>query len=625
MAGSIINLGIMNTFFISPRREYALACLVAIALALTFVFQKAGFILLFIALIGSLPTLWQALQDVRKLRITIDVFNAIAIIIAFAVNEVRSAAFIVLMLTFARLLDWYTTTKTHDAVEELLKLKPATALIEEGSGFKEVNTEFIKAGDIVVVKSGARVPIDGIVVSGVASLNESSMTGESALVPKKVGDSVLSLTLNESGVIKVRATRVGKDSTFERMAELMREGAKRKSSPEKIADTFARIFLPVVGVMGVLTYIVTHDPKMTAALFLVACADDMAVAIPLAMTAAFGGAAKRGIIVKGGTSLDVLSKIRTLVFDKTGTLTYGELRVTNVVIEAGINEKLFWKAVAAGEKFSEHPLGKAMFREALSHLEDAPDPDDFKVYKGSGVWAKMRGDEAALGDESLFEELGIVLPAIVRQAVAKKRNEQSATVVIVYMNRAYAGLISILDMPRTEAKESIEDLKKLGIQKILMFTGDNQNVAERVAKELAIDEVHASMLPEDKLARIEKLAQDGSVGMVGDGVNDAPALSRADIAIAMGKGGAAVSVEAADIVILTDNLSKLSEAIVLARKTMSVIRIDMIIWLLSNLLGFALVFTGIAGPALAAFYNFITDFFPLLNSARLFRTAGKKS
>ncbi len=609
----------MNKIFTSPWREYIAIILLLIALGFSFITKDGETLLFLVAFIGTLPTLWQALRDIGKFSITIDVFNAVAIIIALALAEIKSAAFIALMLAFARLLDWYTETRTHDAVEELLKLKPATALLEDGSELKEVPTESVRVGDVVVVKPGARVPIDGIIISGEASLNESSVTGESALISKTVGDTVLSLTLNEAGVIKVRATRVGKDSTSERMAELIRGAADRKSKPEKIADKFAKIFLPAVGLMGLATYLITHNAEMTAALFLVACADDIAVAIPLAMTAAFGGAAKRGIIIKGGTALDMLAKMQTLVFDKTGTLTYGELRVANVSLANGVDEKLFWEGVAAGEKFSEHPLSKAIFREAEKHVADIPDPADFTAHKGSGVWAKFHGGEIALGNESLFDELHVTLTPEVKKEVEKKRIAERATVIIVYINGSYAGLITIADTPRSEARESILRLKALGVKKVLMFTGDNITVAEAVAKELAIDEVRASMLPENKLTELEKLIKKGVVGMVGDGINDAPALSRADIAIAMGKGGAAVTVEAADVVILTDDLSRLPEAVSLARKTMSVIRADMVIWLATNLFGFFLVFTGVAGPVLAAFYNFLTDFFPLMNSARLFR------
>lgn len=604
-----------------PYREYLLVLLVLLALIFDFTGIYTGPFLLIVVSIGALPTFWRALKDIVQRDVTIDVFNTIALGIALALHELRSGAFIVLMLAFARLLDWYTETKSHNAVAELLKLKPVTAFLEKNGALREVNTESVKAGDILVVRNGARVPVDGVVVSGSASINESSVTGESALVEKRPGNVVLGLTFNESGTIKVRATRVGKDSTTERMAELIREASKRKSNPEKIANKFTKIFLPIVGALGALTYLITRDPQMTSAVFLVACADDMAVAIPLAMTAAFGRAAKRGIVVKGGTALETLGKVRTLVFDKTGTLTYGKLHVLTTALAPGIDPAFFWNMVGTAEKFSEHPLGKAIFRESVKTAQNAPDPDDFKSHKGSGVWAKSRGNEAALGDESLFEDIGIILPTEIRREVAAKRIEARATVVIVYLNRTYAGLISVADIPRSEAKESIERLQQLGVQKILMFTGDNREVAEHVATGLGIHEVRAGMLPDHKFSELEKLEREGVVGMVGDGVNDAPALSRVDLAIAMGSEGAAITVEAADIVILTDNLARLPEAVVLARRTMSVIRIDMAIWLASNLIGFALVFTGVAGPAIAAFYNFITDFFPLINSARLF---GKK-
>lgn len=612
---------IIKKFLNPPLREYAIALTALLALAIGFFIPKYEPVLIVVSLIGALPVLWQALLALRKLSVTIDVFNAVAVIIAFLADEILSATFIVLMLAFARLLDWRTETKTKNAIEELLKLKPITTTVEKDGRLLDVNTEAVRVGDTVVVKTGARVPVDGIVISGTTLINESSVTGESMLIAKTIGDSVIGLTLNESEVIKIRAMRVGKDSTSERMVELMREATKRKSNPEKIADKFAKIFLPVVGLLGLGTYLLTGNIKMTAALFLVACADDMAVAIPLAMTAAFGAAAKRGIIVKGGTALDTLSKIKTLIFDKTGTLTYGKITVRNIILAPKLDENLFWKMAAIGEKFSEHPLAKAIFHEAVKKIKDVPDPDEFRVHKGSGVWAKFGKDEIAIGDESLFEEIGITLHDALKRDIEKKRTAERSTVLTVFINQQYAGLISVSDTPREEAKESIEQLRALGIQKIIMFTGDSVETAKDVAEKLSIKDIRSGMLPKDKLDELEKLEREGLLGMVGDGINDAPALSRADVSIAMGSGGTAVTVETADIVVLHDNLSKLPEAIILARKTMSVIRVDMIIWLISNLFGFALVFTGIAGPALASFYNFITDFFPLINSARLFKLA----
>jgi Cd2+/Zn2+-exporting ATPase len=313
-----------------------------------------------------------------------------------------------------------------------------------------------------------------------------------------------------------------------------------------------------------------------------------------------------------------LSKVTILVLDKTGTLTYGALSVRQVNIAPGIRENEFWQLVGMAEKFSEHPAGKAVFREARARQDRIPDPDETHSYKGSGIMAKYRGREIAVGSEEFFRELDIPLEREMRAEVIAE-GEKGATVLLVSFDRKFAGTITLADAPRPEAKESLAELERLGIARIIMFTGDNEVVARRVAEELGIRRYRAAMKPEDKMRELEILLKDGPVAMVGDGVNDAPALARADVGIAMGGGGTAVAVEAADVVILTDDLSRLPEVIELSRRTLSVVKGNIVIWALSNILGFALVLTGIAGPALAAFYNFATDFFPLLNSVRLFR------
>ncbi len=608
---------------IPPLREYVLGLLVIFALILGVTPFSSVYILFAAAFIGSLPTFLSASHDIFKRRITIDVFNAIAITIAFLAGEISSAAFIALMLTFARLLDWRTISRTKNALEELLKLKPSAAIIERDGNLAEIPASEVKKDDVVVIKEGVRIPVDGVVIMGTALINESSVTGESALVEKKIGDTVLALTLNESGMTKIRATRVGKDSTSERMVELLKQATERKSHPEKLADKFAKIFLPIVALIGATVYFITRDASMTAALFLVACADDMAVAIPLAITASIGNAAKRGIIIRSGDALEAASKVRTFIFDKTGTLTYGKPVIKAIKLYPSIDEAFFWKLVASAEKFSEHPLGKALFEKALTHAGDAPDPDDFKVYKGNGVWARVHKDEIVIGNEGLFAERKLSVSEDVLDDVITFSTKERATMLIVFINGVPAGLVALADMPRAEAKASIEQLRKIGIKNISIFTGDRREAAEGIARELDINDVHFEMLPENKLCEIEKLEEQGFVAMVGDGVNDAPALSRVDLGIAMGDAGTAVTVEAADVVILTDNLSKLPEAILIGRRAMSVIRVDGILWVTTNLLGFVLVLSGVAGPALAAFYNLVTDFLPLLNSTRLFRDPKK--
>lgn len=604
-----------------PQRGYLLIAGLTLGLGAYYLFPWVKPALALLAILGALPTFRRALGSLKKLRINIDVFNTFALGISLALWQISSTAFIGLMLQFAELLDWYTESRTKNVIQELLKLKPLKATKEIDDKLIEVPVQSVQVGDILVIENGSRVPVDGIVVYGKAEMNEASVSGESAPIEKVIGDVVLSSTLNESGVIKIKATRVGKDSTIERMAELMREAATHKSQPERIADKFAEIFLPIVAVSGLLTYLITKNIMMTAALFLVACADDMAVAVPLAITASMGQAAKRGVIIKGGKWFDALSKLRVLVLDKTGTLTYGRLSVESVSIEPGVPVHDFWRLVAISEKFSEHPAGHAVFRESAKRFERVPDPDDFRVYEGTGVWVKAGKDEAAIGNEGIFQKCGLKyeVPKKIRDGLDSK---QSTFFVII--NKKFAGSISVADVPRKEAAQSVKDLKLAGIKKVIMFTGDRPAVAKDISDKLGIDEFHASMAPEEKYKALEELLKkEKNVGMVGDGINDAPALALAPVGIAMGQSGTAVAVEAADVVILNDKLSRLPEMVLLGRRTISVIHSDIVIWLLSNLIGFTLVFGGWAGPAFAAFYNFATDFFPLLNSSRLFYKRGK--
>jgi len=596
-------------------REYVLIAFLAAGLAASLVVPAAAMPALFvISAVAALPTLLGAFDGLRQRRINIDLFNLLAIGISLALDEVRSAAFIGLMLAFARLLDRYTESRTHAAIEALMKLKPNVAFREKGGGVEEIAVEDVREGDILVVKNGERVPVDGVVVFGEAKVNEAPVTGESALVDKIVGDSVVSAALVESDALKIRATNVGKDSTIERIAALIREAAAHKSKAEKLADRFAAIFLPIVAAVGLVTWLVTRNASMTAAIFLVACADDMAVAIPLAITASLGMAARRGVVIKGGEWLDAIGRMRILVLDKTGTLTYGRLAIGDVSLAPGVDETRFWRAVGSAEKLSEHPVGRALAREAARRTGLPADPERFAVHKGEGVVARVESREIAIGNESLCRTLGADLSADV----------PGARGVFVCADGKLEGRIQVSDAPRPGAAASLSDLKALGVGRIVMFTGDEEATAKDIAARLGIAEYRAAMRPEDKMRALEALLPEGPVGMIGDGVNDAPSLARADVGIAMGGGGTAVAVEAADVVILTDDLSRLPEMVRLGRETRSVVRADMGIWVLTNAVGFALVLTGIAGPAFAAAYNFATDFLPLVNSSRLFRRRRKK-
>lgn len=593
----------------SPKREYALIAALSAAFAIDSLFRIQG-IIFAIAIVAAFQPIAAAVRAALRRRITIDTFNVFALIMAFASTDERSAGFITLMLCFAAILQSYTQGKTERALEKLLELKPDKATVETGGVLKEIPASDVKEGDIVLIESGGRVPVDGKVIFGVTYVNEAPVTGESVPVHKVVGDSVFSGTLVESGALKIEATHVGADSTIERMVRLMKEAAVNKSQPERLADRFAAIFLPIVGVIGIIGYVVTRDMSVVASIFLVACADDMAVAIPLAITATLGAAASRGILIKGGERIEMLSKLDTLVLDKTGTVTYGNLEAENVELEKGIDEGRLWPAVAAAEKFAEHPVGKAVYRFAAAKLKTVDDPDSFESIAGEGVVARHKGVEVIVGKPEFLGDRRMAYPV--------PKSGEDAWVYIAIDGR-YACRMQVHDRPRPEAGASLWRLKKLGIKRIIMFTGDRPETAARVAAALGIDRYQAGMEPEDKIREFAKLAkQHPEIGMVGDGVNDAPVLSGAGVGIAMG-GGTEAAIEAADVVIMNDDLSRLPATVELSRHTMRIIRSDIVIWAVSNLFGFVLVFAGIAGPALAAAYNFLADFIPLINSARLFR------
>lgn len=600
-----------------PKREYFIFSLVIIGFAVDILFPRYQSVLFTVALFGAYPVFLAALMAAFKRKLTIEVFNAFALLTTFVTGDMRSAAFIVLMLAFARLLEWRTETKTSNAVEDLLKQKPKDAVRESGGVIQTIPIERIRVGDIIIVKSGEQIPVDGIIVFGKTEVNEAIVTGESLPVEKIIGDEVLISTMNVSQPIKIRATRVGRDSTIEKIAQLIRVAEKNKSKEQRFADVFAGYFFPVILALGLGTYLVTRSVTMVVALFLVACADDIAVAIPLAVTAALGHAAKHGVIIKGGNVLRTIAKAKTLILDKTGTLTYGDFVIKDIFIDDGISKEDFWQAIAIAEKYSEHPIGKVLFKESLNRTSVVPNAQKYQIYKSAGVWARFGKDDIIVGNEDILKQYKISFPRGFQKKLVEKYRDTPQSIIYVAVNAIFVGYLTIADTPRAGAKESISKMKTLGIEQIVILTGDKEASTKYVAKELDIPEYHFNLKPEDKLVYIEKFAKEGPVIMIGDGVNDAPGLARADVGIAMGKGGSAIAAETADVVMLHDNLSELPGIIELGRRSSHVVYWDMGLWFVSNILGFVLVFLGLT-PALAAFYNFATDFIPILNSTRLF-------
>lgn len=610
---------IINKYLNQPKREFILAIILFTSILFSYIFEYYSIsnyiypIIFFVSIIGSIPIISVSLKFIYRRKITIEVFNLFALLVAFFLASPLAAIWIELMLTFASYLEWKTKERASGAIKELLSLAPDFAHKEINNTYIDIKRSEIVVGDILLVKAGEKIPTDGTIIFGECTVDESSFTGESVPVEKSLNNEVYEATTINKGVIKVKVTKVGSDTVLGRMVVLMRSALSNKSTIHKFADRFAEFFLPFSAIVAIVIYLLTHNPIMVASFLLVVCADDVAVAIPLAIEASLGKAAKRGVIIKGGINLEKLSKIKTVIFDKTGTLTYGKFSVDFVNLKNDSQSEQFWRCVAIAEKFSEHPIGKEIYKHAINIIGEVDNPDKVEVLTGVGIKVKKGDSVIVIGNKVAMNISNV-------EIVEKTNNLNTSgkTILYVSLNDTYIGTIYVSDTVKIEAKDVVAELHKNGIHTVIL-TGDQKDIANDIGNKIGIKEIRSGLFPEEKLNAIAEFSKHGGVVMVGDGVNDAPALAKSDVGIAMGKLGAAVSVEAADIIIQTDNLSRIPEVIELAKQTRTVIRNNIIIWLFSNIIGTILVITNIFGITLAAFYNFISDFFPLINSARLFR------
>ena len=595
------------------RREIFLASFLTLSLLLRQVWPRVswGVPLLAVATVAAFwPTFVTAVDGLRHRRFTIELFNGLAVAASLALQEWNSAAFIALMLTAARLLGEVTKSRSRRALRELMSLRPTKIYVERGGVIVALPPADLRPDDLVVVREGEGVPVDGDVVEGEAVVNEAPVTGESRPVLKVRGHQVLSPSLVERGTLKVHARRVGADTTLERIIRLVEEAQAARVPVLRLADRFAAYFFPVVIILAIAAYLVTGTSRAAIAILVVVCADDIAVSIPLAFLAAVGAAARRGIIVNGSVALERLGHITTVFFDKTGTLTYGSPRVEATLLASGVDDREFWHKVGSLEKYSKHPYARALLAEVAARHIVPPDPEGFKTWSGRGIEAQVEGLPMLAGSRVFLEERGVGdLPP----------DGDGEGQWYFAAGGRFFGRVLVNDLPRAGAKRALADLTSHGVRHLVMLTGDNPETAARVAQALGLKEVRARLLPDDKLTAIAAAKRAGEVvAMVGDGINDAPALAAADVGVAMGEGGTTVAVETAQVVIMHDDLGAVTTAIRLSRNTRQVVIGDFVIWGVSNAVGVAMVFLGILGPAAAAFYNFATDFLPMINSARIF-------
>ncbi|MDE2041320.1 MAG: cation-translocating P-type ATPase [Patescibacteria group bacterium] len=582
-----------------------------------------GLVLAILSFGGLLPVLWSAIKSLRARHISVDLLASIALIFSLIAAQWSSAAFITLMLAFARMFDHLTQARAKEIIQSLMKYHVESVRLRVGETVKETNIRDVKPGDLVIVESGDRMPVDGIVVSGEAEVNESSLTGESELVAKKPGSSVFTSTVNESGSLIVKAQKVGKDTTLSRIIALVEEASRKKSRAERVADIFTEWYIAVVLVGSIILYIYGLSTTEILAILLVVCADDIAVAVPLAFTAAIARTAKRGVIVKGSAALEQLSRLKYMLTDKTGTLTKGNPKIVTIKVYGTYSVATVLSRAAMGAAESKHAVSRAILEYAKEKGVSLHAPQAFEEISGQGVIYRHGAENMILGRPSLLEERHVHLSLAVKRDIEAEK-DMGHGVVMLALDGAVASMLSYADELRPHVREIVAETKVLGVKEWHMLTGDNERVAAAVAREIGIRHYHANMTPEGKVefaTHFERSREPAVVGYIGDGVNDAASLALVDVSIAMGGIGSDAAIEAADITIMKDRLYRLPMVMRTARQVRGIMWQCFIIWVVTNAAGLiwataGLPWLGVLGPSGAAAYNFLTDFLPIANALR---------
>ena len=516
------------------------------------------------SILGAAPIAIQAYQALRVRVVSIDLLVTIAVAGAFLIRNFEESAVVTFLFLFGAWLEQRTLTKTRSAIRELTEMAPESALKQMPDGdFREVAVEEVDAGDILLVKTGARIPVDGTVLSGEGSVSEAAITGESLPVLKGRGDKVFAGTVLDNGTIRIVADRVGEDTTFARIIELVEEAQDSKTKAERFIDRFARYYTPAVLVLGMLVLAFTRDPELAVTILVLGCPGALVIGVPVSNVAGIGNGARHGILFKGSEVISALSRVDTIVFDKTGTLTLGNPEVTEkAYFGEDIDRALVY--LASVERESDHPLAGAV----LDEIGDTVyrQVTDTEVIKGRGIIASVDGHRVAVGNAALMEREGVEPGTRAKTEIARfEKNGDS--LVLTAVDGELKILMGVRDPVRPGAKEVLQKLKRLGVRNLVMLSGDNQGTVDAVGRELGLTEARGSMLPEDKAAYIRKLTEKGRiVAFVGDGVNDSPSLALADIGIAMG-GGTDAAIETSDVVLMNSDICRLPHALGIARAT----------------------------------------------------------
>ncbi|WP_317382339.1 cation-translocating P-type ATPase [Megasphaera stantonii] len=557
---------------------------------------------------------------ITKFDIKADVLVSIALVAAVIIGEDFAAGEVAFIMQLGALLEEMTVSKARAGIEKLVRLTPQTARVLRGGKEELIEASHVQVGDILRVIPGETIPVDGVILSGQTSVNQAVMTGESLPVDKKAGDTVASGTVNQFGAFTMEAKKVGEDSSIQRMIRLVQSADAGKAKIVGIADRWATWIVIAALSAAAATWFVTGEIIRSVTILVVFCPCALVLATPTAIMAGIGNVTKHGFLVREGDALERLAGVSKIAFDKTGTLTYGMPQVT-AVWAAGTaigKEQLYWLAAAA-EASSEHPLGKAVVRGFQQLYGTAlPRAEQFHMIVGSGVTACIEGKKVCAGNESLMEAVGAVLSKEAKDR-AEEHIAQGSTVIYVAVDSAFAGFLALTDTVRRESAAMMQDLTRLGVQPVLL-TGDNENAAKAIASQLGIQDVHAQCLPEDKLRHIRDYQnRQERICMIGDGINDAPSLKQSDVGIAMGGIGSDIAIDAADIVLVDDEVKELPHLVALSKRMMFTIKCNLTFSMTLNFIAVALAMFGILNPVVGALVHNAGSVIVIVNSAFLLK------
>lgn len=561
---------------------------------------------------GGYPVFVNVIRAALKRQIISHTLMTLGVIAALAVGQWVTAALVVVFMRIGNYVENFTTESARRAVKELIALAPQTARVERDGLEVEISVSEVKPGETIIVRPGEKIAVDGEVVSGQATIDQSAITGESMPVEAANGTHVYAATIAKLGSLRVRADRIGLDTTFGRVVKMVEEAEAHRADVQQLADKFSAWYLPIVAAIGALTFLISRNPLSTAAVLLVACSCSFALATPVAMLASVGASAKRGLLIKGGKYLELLARADVLLLDKTGTLTLGQPQVTDVISLNGFSRSEILSLAASVERYSEHPLAEAVRTLARDENISLMEPKDFEAVPGQGVRAMLGEHRVAIGNRRMIPS-GESLP------IAVKLEAQGKTLLFMESENKLVGVLAAADTLRPEVPAALREMHAFGIRHIELLTGDNERTASALAEKLGVS-CRANLLPENKIDVVKEYQAKGHVVvMIGDGVNDAPALAQADVGIAMGAAGTDIAIEAAHIALMREDWNLVPDVWKIAQRTMRIVKMNLVFTTVYNVVGLALAAMGILPPVLAAAAQSLPDIGIMGNSARLLR------